>query len=154
MKYVRAGRCYGKKQKQKRGEGEKGIGIGDGGREQILTGGHGRQTFTEGEALSCQVTRECVSNAGNWWCRHPKAGTCLGPSGDSMSGVCDRVGRRKGSTGASRSWLVGASRPFPSRDRGGHQNTWKAFSREMRVAIKRCLVSELKHLLCLQWQDP
>ena len=81
MKYVRAGRCYGKKQKQKRGEGEKGVGIGDGGREQILTGGHGRQTLTEGEALSCQVTRECVSSAGNWWCRHPKAGVCLGPSG-------------------------------------------------------------------------
>lgn len=40
------------------------------------------------------MTRECVSSAGNWWCRHPKAGVCLGPSGDSMSG-CDRVGRRK-----------------------------------------------------------
>ena len=106
-------------------KGEEGLGIGNGGREQILTGGHSRQTLTGREASSCQMTRDWVSIAGNWWCRHPKAGVSLGPSGDSVSGVCDRVGRRKVVRGAG-AGSEGPSRPFSSRVRGGHLNTWKA----------------------------
>lgn len=94
-------------------KGEEGLGIGNGGREQILPGGHGRQTLTGRAASSCQMTRDCVSIARNWWCRHPKAGVSLGPSGDSVSGVCDRVGRRKVVRGAG-AGSQGPSRPFPA----------------------------------------
>lgn len=106
--------------------------------EQILTGGHGRQTLTGGEALSCQMMRGCVSSGGTWRCRHQRQERCLGfISGDSISGVCARVGREKAGQSEQELARRGPADHFPTRIEEGNLNTWKAFSREIKVAKKK-----------------